>query len=73
MARSVGFSLGGSYPPNRQQQHATSASSGGLPFTPGSNQDLRLNDTEFFPSSHVTYHSQVYSCLVDLSVSQFNF
>ncbi|CAL9085772.1 unnamed protein product [Musa acuminata var. zebrina] len=59
MARSVGFSLGGSYPPNRQQQHATSASSGGLPFTPGSNQDLRLNDTEFFPSSHVTYHSQI--------------
>ncbi|CAL9056836.1 probable NOT transcription complex subunit VIP2 isoform X2 [Musa acuminata AAA Group] len=60
MSRSVGFSLGGTYLPNRQQQqHSTSAGGGGLPFTPGNNQDLlRLHDSDFF-SSHGTYHSQI--------------
>ncbi|WOL04597.1 putative NOT transcription complex subunit VIP2 isoform X1 [Canna indica] len=61
MARSSGFSLGGTYPPNRQQQqqHASTASSGGLPFTPGNNQDLRLLGSDFFPPSHGNFHSQI--------------
>ncbi|XP_064984003.1 probable NOT transcription complex subunit VIP2 isoform X1 [Musa acuminata AAA Group] len=61
LARSAGFSLGGTYPPTRQQQqqHATAASSGGLPFTPGNNVDLRLHGSDFFPSSHGNYHSQI--------------
>ncbi|XP_074584510.1 putative NOT transcription complex subunit VIP2 [Curcuma longa] len=61
MTRSTGFSIGGSFQPNRQQQqlHATAASGGGLPFMPGNNQDLRLHGSDFFPSSHVNYHSQI--------------
>ncbi|XP_042434929.1 probable NOT transcription complex subunit VIP2 isoform X3 [Zingiber officinale] len=61
MTRSTGFSIGGTFPPNRQQQqlHATAASSGGLPFTPGNNQDLRSHGSDFFPSSHGKYHSRI--------------
>ncbi|KAG6531607.1 hypothetical protein ZIOFF_005422 [Zingiber officinale] len=61
MTRSTGFSIGGTFPPNRQQQqlHATAASGGGLPFTPGHNQDLRPHGSDFFPSSHGKYHSQI--------------
>ncbi|KAJ0978141.1 hypothetical protein J5N97_013615 [Dioscorea zingiberensis] len=62
MARSSGFNLGGTYSSNRQQQqpHTASASTGGISFAPGNNQDLlHLHGTDIFPSSHGTYHAQV--------------
>ncbi|KAJ6820025.1 putative NOT transcription complex subunit VIP2 isoform X2 [Iris pallida] len=61
MARSSGFSLGGTYSSTRQQQqHGVSVSSAGVGFAPGSNQDLmHLHSSDLFPSSHGTYHSQI--------------
>ncbi|XP_010921271.1 probable NOT transcription complex subunit VIP2 isoform X3 [Elaeis guineensis] len=62
MARSSGFSLGGTYPSNRQQQqqHAAAVSSAGVTYSPGNNQDLiHLHGSDLFPSSHGTYHSQM--------------
>ncbi|KAG1371419.1 putative NOT transcription complex subunit VIP2 [Cocos nucifera] len=61
MARSSGFSLGGTYPSNRQQQqHAAAVSSAGVTYAHGSNQDLiHLHGSDLFPSSHGTYHSQM--------------
>ncbi|KAJ6805773.1 putative NOT transcription complex subunit VIP2 isoform X2 [Iris pallida] len=61
MARSGGFSLGGTYTSSRQQQqHGVSVNSGGVSFTPGNNQDLiHLRGSDLFPSSHGTYHSQI--------------
>ncbi|XP_008793379.1 probable NOT transcription complex subunit VIP2 isoform X1 [Phoenix dactylifera] len=62
MARSSGFSLGGTYPSNRQQQqqHAGAVSSAGVTYAHGSNQDLiHLHGSDLFPSSHGTYHSQM--------------
>ncbi|XWS74197.1 hypothetical protein CRYUN_Cryun02cG0195300 [Craigia yunnanensis] len=62
MGRSAGFNLGGSYSshrPQQQQQHAPSASSGGLSFSPVNNHDLlHLHGSDIFPSSHSSYHSQ---------------
>lgn len=64
MTRSGGFSLGGTFQSNLQQQqlHATTANSGELPFAPGNTQDLLSHGSDFFPS-HGNYHSQV-SCPV---------
>ncbi|KAJ6817325.1 putative NOT transcription complex subunit VIP2 isoform X2 [Iris pallida] len=61
MARSAGFSLGGTYTSSRQQQqHGVSVSSGGVGFAPGNNQDLiHLRGSDIFPSSHGAYHSQI--------------
>ncbi|XWS71746.1 hypothetical protein CRYUN_Cryun03dG0165200 [Craigia yunnanensis] len=60
--RSAGFNLGGSYSshrPQQQQQHAPSASSSGVSFSPVNNQDLlHLHGSDIFPSSHSSYHSQ---------------
>ncbi|XVF46449.1 hypothetical protein PTKIN_Ptkin03bG0027500 [Pterospermum kingtungense] len=62
MGRSAGFNLGGSYSshrPQQQQQHAPSASSGGVSFSHVNNQDLlHLHGSDIFPSSHSSYHSQ---------------
>ncbi|XVE59182.1 hypothetical protein DITRI_Ditri05aG0025100 [Diplodiscus trichospermus] len=62
MGRSAGFNLGGSYSshrPQQQQQHAPSASSSGVSFSPVNNQDLpHLHGSDIFPSSHSSYHSQ---------------
>ncbi|XP_022752797.1 probable NOT transcription complex subunit VIP2 isoform X4 [Durio zibethinus] len=62
MGRSAGFNLGGSYSshrPQQQQQHAPLASSSGVSFSPGNNQDLHhLHGPDIFPSSHSSYHSQ---------------
>ncbi|XP_027925757.1 probable NOT transcription complex subunit VIP2 isoform X7 [Vigna unguiculata] len=59
MGRSSGFSLGGSYPSHRTQQHTPSVSSNGVSFSSVNNQDLlHLHGTDMFPSSHSTYHSQ---------------
>ncbi|GKV08204.1 hypothetical protein SLEP1_g19868 [Rubroshorea leprosula] len=64
MGRSAGFSLAGSYSshrPQQQQQHAPSVSSGGVSFSPVNNQDLlHLHGSDIFPSSHSSYHSQVW-------------
>ncbi|XP_042426144.1 probable NOT transcription complex subunit VIP2 [Zingiber officinale] len=59
MTRSGGFSLGGTFQSNLQQQqlHTTTAHSGELPFATGNTQDLRSHDSDFFPS-HGNYHSQ---------------
>lgn len=64
MTRSGGFSLGGTFQSNLQQQqlHTTTTHSGELPFAPGNTQDLRSHGSDFFPS-HGNYHSQV-SCPV---------
>lgn len=59
MGRSSGFSLGGSYPSHRTQQHTPSVSSNGVSFSSVNSQDLHLHGTDMFPSSHSTYHSQV--------------
>ncbi|XP_022729879.1 probable NOT transcription complex subunit VIP2 isoform X8 [Durio zibethinus] len=62
MGRSAGFNLGGSYSshrPQQQQQHAPSASSSGVSFSPVNNQELlHLHGSDIFPSSHLSYHSQ---------------
>ncbi|KAJ7947728.1 CCR4-NOT transcription complex subunit 2 [Quillaja saponaria] len=64
MGRSAGFNLGGTYPSHRpqqqqQQQHAPSVSSSGVSFSSVNNQDLlHLHNSDMFPSSHSTYHSQ---------------
>ncbi|XP_022635378.1 probable NOT transcription complex subunit VIP2 isoform X11 [Vigna radiata var. radiata] len=58
MGRSSGFSLGGSYPSHRTQQHTPSVSSNGVSFSSVNSQDLHLHGTDMFPSSHSTYHSQ---------------
>ena len=66
MGRSAGFNLGGTYSSHRpqqqqQQQHAPSVSSSGVSFSPLNNQDLlHLHGSDMFPSSHSTYHSQVF-------------
>ncbi|XP_074577098.1 putative NOT transcription complex subunit VIP2 isoform X2 [Curcuma longa] len=76
MTRSTGFSIGGTFPPNRQQQqlHATAVSGGGLPFTPGNNQDLLLHGSDFFPSSHGNYYSQIQnSGAPSIGVRQLNY
>ncbi|XAR59032.1 hypothetical protein NMG60_11014649 [Bertholletia excelsa] len=62
MGRSSGFNLGGTYSlhrPQQQQQHAPSASSGGVSFSGVNNQDLlHLHGSDIFQSSHSNYHSQ---------------
>ncbi|XP_052726695.1 probable NOT transcription complex subunit VIP2 isoform X10 [Vigna angularis] len=58
MGRSSGFSLGGSYPSHRTQQHTPSVTSNGVSFSSVNSQDLHLHGTDMFPSSHSTYHSQ---------------
>ncbi|XP_073114477.1 probable NOT transcription complex subunit VIP2 isoform X1 [Elaeis guineensis] len=61
MARSPAFNLGGTYPPNcqQQQQNASSVHNSGV-FASGSNKDLlHMHGSDLFPSSHGTYHSQV--------------
>ncbi|XP_042451381.1 probable NOT transcription complex subunit VIP2 isoform X2 [Zingiber officinale] len=60
MTRSGGFSLGGTFQSNLQQQqlHTTTAHTGELPFAPGNTQDLRSHGSDFFPS-HGNYHSQI--------------
>ncbi|XP_074567593.1 putative NOT transcription complex subunit VIP2 isoform X2 [Curcuma longa] len=60
MTRSGGFSLGGTFQSNLQQQqlHTTTTHSGELPFAPGNTQDLRSHGSDFFPS-HGNYHSQI--------------
>nr|DAD47992.1 TPA_asm: hypothetical protein HUJ06_017929 [Nelumbo nucifera] len=63
MARSPGFSLGGTYSSHRQQQqqHTASAGSGGVSFASANNQDLlHLHGSDIFPSRS-SYHSQVQS------------
>ncbi|XP_039031070.1 probable NOT transcription complex subunit VIP2 [Hibiscus syriacus] len=66
MGRPAGFNLGGSYSSHRpqqqqQQQHAPSASGSGVSFSPVNNQDLlHLHGSDIFPSSHSSYHSQVW-------------
>ncbi|XP_052186139.1 probable NOT transcription complex subunit VIP2 isoform X2 [Diospyros lotus] len=62
MGRSAGFNSGGTYSLHRaqqQQQHAPSASSGGVSFSGINNQDLlHLHGSDIFQSSHSSYHSQ---------------
>ncbi|XP_058198984.1 probable NOT transcription complex subunit VIP2 [Rhododendron vialii] len=62
MGRSAGFNLGGTYSlhrPQQQQQHASSVSSSGVPFSSVNNQDLlHLHGSDMFQSSHSSYHSQ---------------
>ncbi|KAM7254359.1 hypothetical protein ACFE04_028591 [Oxalis oulophora] len=62
MGRSAGFNLGGTYPSHRlqqQQQHAPSVSSSGVSFSSVNNQDLlHIHNSDMFPSSHSSYHSQ---------------
>ena len=64
MGRSAGFNLGGSYAshrPQQQQQHAPAVSSSGVSFSPVNNQDLlHLQFSDIFPSSHSTFHAQVW-------------
>ncbi|KAH0465697.1 hypothetical protein IEQ34_005800 [Dendrobium chrysotoxum] len=62
MARSVGFNLGGAYSSARQQQQqlATAASTAGVTFKPGNNQELlHLHGSDLFSSSNGSYQSQV--------------
>ncbi|XP_019448672.1 PREDICTED: probable NOT transcription complex subunit VIP2 isoform X2 [Lupinus angustifolius] len=61
MGRSADFSSGGTYSSHRaqQQQHASSVSSGSVPFSPVNKQDLlHLHGSDIFPSSHSNYQSQ---------------
>ncbi|KAB1996957.1 hypothetical protein ERO13_D13G235000v2 [Gossypium hirsutum] len=62
MGRPAGFNLGGSYSshrPQQQQQHAPSASTTGVSFSPVNDQDLlHLHGSDIFTSSHSSYHSQ---------------
>ncbi|KAG9442272.1 hypothetical protein H6P81_018126 [Aristolochia fimbriata] len=65
MARSIGFSLGGTYSSHRQQQQQQQqqqtpvGGTGNGSFSPVSNQDhLHLHGSDLFPSSHGAYHSQ---------------
>ncbi|XP_038694261.1 probable NOT transcription complex subunit VIP2 isoform X2 [Tripterygium wilfordii] len=62
MGRSTGFNLGGSFSSYRpqqqqQQQHTPSVSGGGVSFSSVNNQD-HLHNSDIFPSSNSTYHSQ---------------
>lgn len=61
MARSAGFSLGGSYASTRQpqQQHGPSMNNAGMSFAPGNNQDLLHIHGSDLLSSHGRYHSQI--------------
>lgn len=60
MARSPAFNLGGTYPPNRQQQQQNASVNNGGAFAPGNNQDLlHMHGSDLYPSSHGTYHSHV--------------
>ena len=64
MARSVGFNLGSSYPPNRQQhqQGANLVSNTGNSLKQSSiNQHLlHCHGSDMFPFSHGMYHSDAW-------------
>lgn len=80
MGRSSGFNLGATYSshrPQQQQQHTPSASGSGGPFSNVNNQDLlHVHGSELFPSSHSSYHSQVFyftfqNCFLTLWLCSF--